>query len=228
MTTFERPRRNIKSYVCRSRMTNKQRLAIEDFWPEFGIDNVTEALDLSKVFMRNAPVILEIGFGMGDSLIQLAKSYPEVNFMGIDVHRSGIGAALIALQEQGLTNVKIFCADAIEILEKCFYPETFAAILLFFPDPWPKRRHHKRRIVQSPFVELVHSRLQSGGYFHLATDVTDYANHMLEVVKSHPGFHNRKYREIQFSYLDRPKTKFELRGEDQGNLITDLVFIKGE
>lgn len=225
-TNTDRPKRTIKSYASRIRMTPKQKAALQSYWTEFGVEFAQEQLQLTDLFHNQAPVILEIGFGLGSCLVELAKRHPQINFIGIEVYLAGIGATLAAINEHNLQNVRLMRADAVQVLQQMIPPESLAAILLFFPDPWPKRRHHKRRIVQADFVELVHSKLIAGGYFHLATDVLDYAIHMDEVVKSSPGFHNYQKDMSNQAFLGRPRSKFELRAIRKDILITDLVFLK--
>lgn len=224
--TKDESKRSIKSYICRSRMTTKQREALAIYWPKYGIVDINQPLDFSRIFARNAPTILEIGFGMGNSLIKLAEDNKDMNFIGIEVHRPGIGALMIAIEEQGLSNIRIICADAVQILEQCISSNSLNAVLLFFPDPWPKKRHHKRRIVQPNFLELIYDKLIDHGYFHIATDVSSYALYVQKVVNSHSGFHNTNLEKTRLLNLIRPKTKFELRGEAQGNAIFDFILEK--
>jgi tRNA (guanine-N7-)-methyltransferase len=220
------PLRTVKSYVCRARVTQKQRKALDNYWPVFGVESTDQVIDFKNLFNRTAPTMLEIGFGMGKSLLEFAKSNPEINFIGIDVHMAGIGAVLSEINDHHLTNIRLFKKDAIHILQNCISNESLDAVLLFFPDPWPKKRHQKRRIVQPNFVNLVHSKLQPGAYFHLATDIEEYAEQMIEVVNCHGGFHNHKDQIVESRHLIRPKTKFELRGERKGHTISDLVYLK--
>lgn len=219
-------KREIKSYVLRSRMTASQKFGFDHFWSVFGLEILDKKLDIPSIFSRSGPTILEIGFGMGGSLIQLAETHPMINFLGIEVHKPGVGALLSAINDKKLENIRVFCANAVEVLEKSIPDNTLSGVLLFFPDPWPKRRHHKRRIVQLPFVNLIHQKLLSNGYFHLATDVKQYAHAMMAVMKNQPGFTIMKTPEEISCYLERPKTKFERRGENLGHIITDLIYRK--
>jgi tRNA (guanine-N7-)-methyltransferase len=220
-------KKQIKSYVCRSRMTTRQRSGLDQYWSMFGIETLSSQADFSQLFGRKAPTFLEIGFGMGTSLVQLAMANPDVNFVGIEVHRPGVGSLLTGINHHRIENIRIFCADAISVLEKCIPDDSLSGLLLFFPDPWPKRRHHKRRIVQPDFVNLIHKKLITNGYFHLVTDIIHYANHISSVVNSHQGFHNVKEQLILPKTMHRPKTKFELRGENMGHVMTDLIYVKG-
>lgn len=218
--------RTIKSYVCRSRMTALQRYSLENYGPLYIVQLPNLLLDLKQLFQRQLPVILEIGFGMGHSLIKLARSNPDYNFLGIEVHRPGVGTLLNEIHLAGLTNLKVIVQDALLVLRDYLPDDSLAGVLLYFPDPWPKKRHHKRRIVQAPFIELINKKLKADGYLHMATDIEHYAKHMAEVVISHGGFHNYQGQENLPANLQRTKTKFELRGETLGHVITDLVFYK--
>ena len=221
-----RYKREIKSYVLRSRMTSRQRLAMEQFWPSFGVAFSRDLLDFNKLFGRPAATILEIGFGMGTSLLRLAMANPSINFLGVEVHKPGIGALLAAINERKISNIRIICADALAVLQEVIPDNSLLGTLLYFPDPWPKRRHHKRRIVQHSFVSLVYQKLCPKGYLHLATDVKEYANYMSQIMKCHPTLSIMDEQNFIAESLTRPKTKFELRGRELGNTITDLIFIK--
>lgn len=218
-------KREVKSYVLRSRMTLRQEQGLENFWSQYGVDHSDARIDLEAIFPIKGPVILEIGFGMGGSLLKLAEHNPHVNFLGIEVHKPGVGALLSHVNERGLTNVRVMLADATQVLLNNIHSDSLAGVQLFFPDPWPKRRHHKRRLVQAEFVALVYDKLSSGGFFHLATDVADYAEHMFKTVNDHPGFEQVTANDLAAT-LARPKTKFERRGERLGHCITDLIYKK--
>jgi len=225
MTTHKKP---IRSYVRREgRMTPKQKKALENLWPQYGLDYQNSVFDFKQIFAREAPTIIEIGFGMGHSLAHLALRHPENNYIGIEVHRPGVGALLAEIEENKIANIRIICHDAIEVLENCVADESIDSLLLFFPDPWPKKRHHKRRIVQPIFAELILTKLKSNGQFHMATDWQEYAEQMLEVMSANPGFINLAGTQ---QFLPRPEsrpmTKFEKRGERLGHNVWDLVFIK--
>jgi tRNA (guanine-N7-)-methyltransferase len=219
-------KRSIRSYVSRGgRMTARQQHALEHLWQRYGL-TVESICNFNEMFKREAPTFMEIGFGMGSSLIELARKNPDHNYIGIEVHRPGIGLLLAEIEQWQISNVRVFCTDAFEILQSCIPDSSLNGVLLFFPDPWPKKRHHKRRIVQPSFVALVAQKLKSGGYFHLATDVKDYANHMLAVVSLNGKLSNA-YGTNQFALTkQRPLTKFEQRGQRLGHSIWDLVFIK--
>lgn len=226
MFTSDKPLRSIRSFVCRAgRITPRQEGAIAQHWSSYGIEISEDTICYSKLFSNSSKTVLEIGFGMGKSLIELAQHHPHINYIGIEVHRPGVGALLAEIAKKELSNIRIFCGDAIEVLEKAIPDESLGAVLLFFPDPWPKKRHHKRRIVQTPFVDLIYQKLILGGYFHLATDVACYALHMNEVVGQHSGF-NLATNDMTFPFMMRPKTKFEMRGQRLGHSIQDFIFVK--
>ena len=217
-------RPHIRSFVLRQgRVSNAQRRAVETLLPRFGIAYAPALLDLNAAFGRPAPKILEIGFGMGETTAQIALAHPQNDYLGIEVHTPGVGSLLRLIEAHALANVRIIQHDAVEVLSHMIAPESLSAIHIFFPDPWPKKRHHKRRLIQPPLVRLLSSRLLPGGYLHLATDWEDYALQMLEVlsaeaqlVNSAQGFAARP------AY--RPLTKFETRGLKLGHRVWDLVF----
>lgn len=224
----DRHHRPIRSFVRREgRMTEAQRRALEDFGPRYLVEFQEAPLDLAAVFGRAAPRVLEIGFGMGDSVLDMARRHPERDHLGIEVHRPGVGRLLRALAEEDIGNVRIVCADAVQVLTHMIPDAVLAAVFLFFPDPWPKKRHHKRRIVQPEFAELVARRLKPGGIFHLATDWEDYAQHMMTVLEQSAAFVNSAGAG---GFVPRPDdrvlTKFERRGERLGHGVWDLVFVK--
>lgn len=221
-----RPLRRIRSFVRRQgRLTKGQQLALDQYWPEMGVEFQPEPLDLTQLFGRDAPVVLEIGFGMGASLVTMAQNNPQQNFLGIEVHAPGVGACLASAKEANVENLRVMCHDAVEVLEKMIPDNSLRMVQLFFPDPWHKARHNKRRIVQVPFAELVMRKLKLGGVFHMATDWEAYAEHMLEVMNSIDGYKNLS--ETQ-DYVPRPETrpltKFEQRGQRLGHGVWDLMF----
>ncbi len=220
--------RRIRSFVRREgRLTRGQERALQELWPVMGVEFSDEMLDLAKLFGREAPVVLEIGFGMGKSLVEMAAAAPEKNFIGIEVHRPGVGACLTSAQEAGITNLRLFCHDAVEVLGQMIPDQSIDTLQLFFPDPWHKSRHHKRRIVQPAFVQMLRPKLKIGGVFHMATDWENYAEHMLEVMNAAEGFVNTV---AQGDYAlrpdSRPLTKFEQRGHRLGHGVWDLLFAR--
>ncbi|MGM3161451.1 tRNA (guanosine(46)-N7)-methyltransferase TrmB [Dickeya undicola] len=225
-----RPLRRIRSFVRRQgRLTKGQQQALDDFWPVMGVEYQNEALDFAQLFGRDAPVVLEIGFGMGASLVTMAQQHPEQNFIGIEVHVPGVGACLGAAQEAGVDNLRVMCHDAVEVLERMIPDGSLAMVQLFFPDPWHKARHNKRRIVQVPFAELVRSKLAVGGVFHMATDWEPYAQHMLEVMGSLAGYRNlSEHNDYVPRPASRPLTKFEARGQRLGHGVWDLMFERNQ
>jgi len=222
--------RPIRSFVRREgRMTPRQQRALDEFWQQYGIEYSAAPLDLSEVFSRQAKTFVEIGFGMGKSLITLAKEHPEHNYIGIEVHRPGVGAILSDINELQMTNLKIISHDAVEVFKHMFVDETLAGVLIFFPDPWPKKRHHKRRLIQIDFVRLLVQKVQIGGYIHLATDWENYAEHMLYVVERVPGLKNPAGKgDYTPRPESRPLTKFEQRGKKLGHGVWDIMVIKDQ
>ena len=190
-TQTDKHLRPIRSFVRREgRMTVAQRRALTQLWPRFGLDSGGAMLDFAASFGRDAPLVVEIGFGNGESLLAMAAAQPQKNFIGVEVHRPGVGQLLMLLAERGIGNVRLVCDDAKEFLEQRVPDASLDGVQLFFPDPWPKARHHKRRLVQSEFVQLVRRKLRIGGQFHMATDWQHYAEHMLAVMTGAPGFRN--------------------------------------
>lgn len=206
-------------------MTRAQARALEQLWPRFGIDAGKRPLDLDALFGRHAPRVLEIGFGNGEALAELAARHPETDFLGVEVHEPGVGHLLLALQTRHLTNVRVIREDAIEILGDWLPERSVDRVNLFFPDPWPKKRHHKRRIVQPDFMVTVARVLTPGGILHMATDWENYAEQMLAVANDSPLFENMA---SGGGYSprppDRPRTKFETRGHRMGHEVRDLLY----
>ena len=221
-------RRTIRSFVRRAgRMTPSQQRALDELWPAFGIDFSASMLDFGTVFGRDAPVVLEIGFGNGETLVQQAAERPDIDFVGIEVHEPGVGHCLLRAREAGVTNLRLITHDAIEVLTHQVPADSLARVNLYFPDPWPKKRHHKRRIVQPVFLELVAGRLGAGGSLHVATDWANYAEHIDETVSACGRFECAEQREHDGDRaLDRPQTKFERRGLTQGHRIRDWRFVR--
>ena len=226
MTQNEHPR-SIRSFVTRSgRITEAQQRALQLLWPRYGIEFQPAApLDLAAVFGRSAPRSAEIGFGNGENLTALAAAHRERDFLGIEVHRSGVGRVLLAAEAHGLANVRVICHDAVEVLEHQIPLQSLEEVLVLFPDPWPKKRHHKRRLVQGPFAELLATRLKPAGLLKLATDWEPYAEHMLEVLVACPLLKNQA---LDGRFVPRPAerapTRFEKRGERLGHGVWDLCF----
>lgn len=219
--------RKIRSFVKREgRMTNRQQTATDTLWEQMGITYKEEILDFTKVFGRDAPVVLEIGFGMGKSLIEMALNAPEKNFVGIEVHGPGVGACLADAAEAGITNLRVMNHDAVEVLEFMIPAKSLATFQLYFPDPWHKARHNKRRIVQPTFIENMRNKLVIGGVIHMATDWKPYAEYMLEVMNAASNFKNS----VEGDYAPRPNwrplTKFENRGQRLGHGVWDLLFTR--
>lgn len=218
--------RAIRSYVLRAgRMTGAQARALEDLWPRYGIDAADEPLQLEQLFGRNAPCTLEIGFGNGENLASLASAHPERNFLGAEVHRPGVGHLLLKAEQAQLANLRVTMEDAVEFLSRRIAPGALDCILVLFPDPWHKKRHHKRRIINTAFAALAASRLRVGGTLQLATDWTPYAEWMCEVLNAAPGFRNRS---PEGDYVPRNpgrlRTRFEARGERLGHAVHDLCY----
>ncbi len=220
--------REIRSFVLRAgRVTKGQQQALDSHWPIWGLTLEHGMLDMQQVFGRQAPLVLEIGFGMGQSLVEQAKANPDMDFIGIEVHTPGVGACLKSAIEAGVDNIRIFHEDAIKVLQQCIPDGSLARMQLFFPDPWHKKKHHKRRIVQPQFAETIRQKLQQGGIFHMATDWENYAEHMLEVMSVAPGYRNLSETNDYVPKPDfRPNTKFEARGERLGHGVWDLMFEK--
>ena len=219
-------RRAIRSYVVRAgRMGPGQERALAELGPRFVLPHLPQAMDWPLAFGRDAPRVLEIGFGMGDATAQIAAALPGTDFIGVEVHPPGVGALLRQIGERGLTNVRIVQHDAVEVMEQMIAPDSLAGVHVFFPDPWHKKRHHKRRLIQPPFVSLLASRLAPGAYLHCATDWQPSAEQMLEVLDAEPMLRN-----TSAGYAERPAyrplTKFENRGLKLGHGVWDLVFAR--
>lgn len=223
-------RRPIRSFVRRAgRLTPSQRRALDELWPEWGLEFSSEPLDLDGLFGRQAPRVLEIGFGNGETLVAQAAQRPEQDFIGVEVHEPGVGHCLLALRDAGITNLRLIAHDAIDVLRQQAPPNSLQRINLYFPDPWPKKRHHKRRILQPAFVSLCAQRLVPGGSLHVATDWANYAEHIDALMAAAPEFACAERREHDGDApLDRPVTKFERRGLGKGHKIWDWRFERTE
>lgn len=216
--------KNIKSYVCRGgRLSKAQKYAIDNLSDLIIIPFNNHQLNWSKIFNRTAPIKLEIGFGMGESTLHIAKIEPHINFIAIDVHTPGIGKLINNLVKEKIENVKLICHDAVDVLNTMIADSSLEAVHIFFPDPWPKKKHNKRRLIQKNFVILLAKKIQSGGYIHCATDWMPYAEHILNTFNANPFFSSISLPNFaKPSY--RPNTKFELRGIKLGHQIQDLIF----
>jgi tRNA (guanine-N7-)-methyltransferase len=218
--------RPVRSFVLRQgRVSKAQRRAHDALLPRYGVPFEPRPLHLAALFGRRAPVILEVGFGMGETTADIGAAHPENDYLAIEVHTPGVGSLLKQIDERGLTNIRIAQHDAVEVIEHMIVPAALDGVHVFFPDPWPKKRHHKRRLLQAPFVKLVASRLKPGGYIHVATDWEEYALEVLQLMtaeaqlqNSADGFATRPD--------NRPLTKFEARGLKLGHRVWDIVFVK--
>ena len=216
--------RPIRSFVLRQgRVSNAQRRAHETLLPLYGIPFADDLLDLDKVFGRSAPKFLEIGFGMGETTVAIAQAHPQNDYLAIDVHTPGVGSLLKQIEESGLSNLRIIQHDAVEVLQRMLPPECLDGAHIFFPDPWPKARHHKRRLIQPQFIALLSKRLKHGGYVHVATDWEEYAQQILQVLGNEPQLANTA-ADYAPCPAYRPSTKFEQRGLKLGHGVWDLVF----
>jgi tRNA (guanine-N7-)-methyltransferase len=223
----EHPRK-VRSFVRRpGRATSAQRRAMTELWPRFGVD-ATGPLDLGALFGRDAPRVLDIGFGDGEALVTTAANYPAIDYLGVEVHEPGIGHLLLLLERAGCSNVRVIARDAAEVVPEQLPDASFMAANLFFPDPWPKKRHHKRRLVQAPFVTELARVLKPKGLLHVATDWADYARHTREVLAALPLFEAIEAGELgQEPLAFRPPTKFERRGRRLGHDVADLFYRAG-
>ena len=219
---------HIRSFVRRAgRQTRAQDRAIKTLWPRFGVPALdpvaSPLLDLAALFGRSAPCVLEIGFGNGDALVRMAGSSPDRNFLGVEVHAPGVGHCLLAIERLGLTNVRLLMQDAMEVLRDRLPDHSLLGVHLYFPDPWHKKRHHKRRLVQPDLVALLAARIAPGGYFHVATDWPDYAVHIKALLGENRGFQILD-TDPSHAVGGRPRTRFEARGERLGHPIWEAVY----
>lgn len=210
--------REIRSFVIRDgRITPGQIKALEEYWPIYGYDLAEEPVDISLPFLTEKPVVLEIGFGMGDSLYEMAAKAPETNFIGVEVHRPGVGHLLSLVHRENLINVRVFKNDSIDVLKQALPDDSLDKVQIFFPDPWHKKKHNKRRLINSAFVALVQAKLKAGGQLHIATDWEPYAEEIAELMDSLADFERSKAPE-------RVLTKYEKRGLRLGHIVTDLAY----
>jgi len=224
----ETSRRPIRSFVMRTgRMTSGQARALEDLWPRYGVEFSAAPLDLDALFGRRAPRTLEIGFGNGEHLASLAAAHPERDYFGVEVHRPGVGHLFMLAMTNNLANIRASTHDAVEVLGEQIATAALDEVLVLFPDPWHKKRHHKRRLIQPPFIELVASRLAPGGVLRLATDWEEYARQMLDVMRGNPRFTNLSPSGDWMPTPPRAPTRFEKRGARLGHGVWDLAFRRG-
>lgn len=220
--------REVRSFVLRGgRLTEGQQRAIDELLPRFSVGEGSACLDFKQLFGNQRPVILEIGFGNGDATWQMAQQNPTENYIGVEVHKPGVGHLLLQLEKQGIGNVRVACEDGVVFLKQRIANASLEGLRLYFPDPWPKKRHHKRRIVQPAFIDLLADKLAAGGILHFATDWQNYAEHMLEILRANPAFENlSETGDYCPRPAWRPMTKYEKRGERLGHEVYDLLFLR--
>lgn len=218
--------RTVRSFVLRAgRATAGQQRALAELWPKYGVEFSSATLDLDALFGRSAPRMLEIGFGAGEALLEYAAAHREVDCIGIEVHRPGVGHLLLGVEAANLRNLRVICHDAVEVLQQQLAPASISLAHIFFPDPWPKKRHHKRRLIQPPFVELLAQAIAPGGTLRLATDWEQYAQHMREVIDASPSFANAAAESgFVARSAERTLTRFERRGQRLGHGVWDLEY----
>ncbi|MBU25107.1 MAG: tRNA (guanosine(46)-N7)-methyltransferase TrmB [Gammaproteobacteria bacterium] len=224
--TGEVKKRTIRSFVLRAgRMTDAQNKAYQTLWAEYGVVCNHRLLDLKKTFGREAPIVFEIGFGMGDSLLSQTINEPDCDFVGVEVYKSGVGRLMNEAKKAGVTNLRVICEDAVEVLSDGLRPQSLEGVQIYFPDPWHKKRHHKRRLVQLDFISLLAHRVRLGGFCHLATDWAPYAEWIVEIFSQSAAWHNTSEAG---DFVPRPErrpiTKFETRGERLGHNVFDLLY----
>ena len=220
--------RTIKSFTLRAgRLSPRQARAYELWLSDYALAIKDKPWDLAEAFGREAETVVEIGFGMGASLVEMAQARPDINFLGVEVHRAGLGSLVADLHDLELTNVRVVPHDAVDVFQTCLVPESIDGVQIFFPDPWPKARHHKRRLIQAGFVRVLLQAIKPGGFVHCATDWEDYANQMLMVLSEEPKLENT---DVNKGFLPRPErrplTKFEARGQRLGHGTWDLMFTR--
>ena len=220
--------RRIKSYVLRAgRVSPRQQQGLDLWLEQYQIPANSQPLNYTQEFGRTADTVVEIGFGMGASLLTMAQNNPHLNYIGIEVHKAGVGSLAADLHDHKITNVRIAACDAVEVFQKQLVDNSLGGVQIFFPDPWHKKRHHKRRLIQPEFIHLLMKKIRKDGFIHCATDWQEYAEHMREVLSAEP---NLKNQQSDNSYstrpASRPLTKFEQRGERLGHGVWDLIYIK--
>ncbi|WP_299981486.1 tRNA (guanosine(46)-N7)-methyltransferase TrmB [uncultured Pseudoteredinibacter sp.] len=220
--------KSIRSFVIRAgRITDGQRKAFEQWWPKYGLSLYSGSQNFDEVFGRHAPKVLEVGFGMGDSLLEMAKAEPEKDFIGIEVHPPGVGRLINNAGNEGVENLRVYMADANDVLEDCVADDSLDRFQLYFPDPWHKKKHNKRRIVNSGFIQKIAAKLNTAGICHMATDWEPYAEHMMETMSAAEQFENTQGEYLFAKRPEfRPITKFERRGDRLGHGVWDLLFKK--
>lgn len=220
----------MRSFVLRAgRLTDGQKRALDELWPVYGLPENQGMVDFAELFGNDNPVVVEIGFGNGDATWQMARNEPHFNFLGIEVHKPGVGHLLLKVEEHGLANLRIACEDAVELLSQRIPDRSLSGVRIYFPDPWPKKRHNKRRIVQDGFVQLLAEKMKSGGVLHLATDWAPYAEWMVDVMQNSDSFTNLANDREFFGKPEwRPDTKYEQRGERLGHEVFDLVYRRSD
>jgi tRNA (guanine-N7-)-methyltransferase len=221
-------KRSIRTFVKRTgRMTVAQSRALRELWPKYGLDFSEARIDFERIFARSAPLVFEIGFGDGESLVQQAAMHPQLDYLGVEVHEPGAGHCMMLADRNGLDNIRIVIHDALDVLHFQVPDSRLSRINLYFPDPWPKKRHHKRRIVQTEFLQLAARKLKAGGSLHIATDWENYAEHIDETIASYPRFDiAERHEHSGENALDRPMTKFERRGLGLGHRVWDWHLIR--
>ncbi|MAD58411.1 MAG: tRNA (guanosine(46)-N7)-methyltransferase TrmB [Porticoccus sp.] len=221
-------KKSVKSYVLRtSRITDRQKLAFKRYWINFGLSLYDGVFNSISQFGRSAPQVLEIGFGMGESLFEMTQLEPDKDFIGIEVHTPGVGRLINNAGVHALKNLKVYMADAKDVLEDCIIDSSLHRIQVYFPDPWHKKKHNKRRLIQAEFVEFMRSKLEVGGLLHLATDWEPYAEQMLNVMENSAGYENLAGQGNYSKKPDfRPVTKFEFRGKRLGHKVRDLLYTR--
>ncbi|MCP4475268.1 MAG: tRNA (guanosine(46)-N7)-methyltransferase TrmB [Gammaproteobacteria bacterium] len=219
-------KRNLSFVRREGRLTAGQQNAISRYWPTYGLHSDQGQLNPEIAFGRHAPCVLEVGFGNGENLLSQARAHPDINFIGIEVYRSGIGSLLATAGKEDIENIRIYCEDAVDILQRVIVDDSLAALQIFFPDPWPKRRHHKRRLIQAAFVTLLRRKLMPGATLHIASDWQHYADHIKQIMATREDFSpfNDKMTTV-LPPLQRAVTKFEQRGQRLGHNISDLRYV---
>ncbi len=221
-------RRTIKSFVLRTgRVSNRQQQGLDQWLTNYVMPEPVSPWSLETEFGRKADTVVEIGFGMGSSLLTMAEASPDLNFLGIEVHLAGIGSLVADIHDAGLSNLRVAPYDAVEVFKNCFADNSLVGVQIFFPDPWPKLRHHKRRLIQKEFITLLVQKIKVGGFIHCATDWENYAEHMHDVLSAQPNLSNQNHDGGFSARPDsRPLTKFEQRGTRLGHGVWDLIFIR--